>query len=100
MKKFCFENLIKNSLEEYFNDNKLVTIHLCFIRNEDDFFILQNADIDYLSDLNISEKQAINLVDMIKSIKKHFENEKFAIEFVELCKIDVKLYGKKLIIID
>lgn len=38
MKKVCFEKLIKNSLKEYFNDNKLVAIHLCFIRDEDDFF--------------------------------------------------------------
>ena len=100
MRKVCFEKLIKDSLEEYFNDNKLVAIHLCFIRDKDDFFILQNVDIDYLSDLNIDEKQAINLVDMIKLIKKHFENEKFAIDFTESCKVDVKLYGKKLIIID
>lgn len=83
MKKFCFEKLIKNSLEEYFNDDKLVAIHLCFIRDEDDFFILQNVDIDYLSDLNINEKQAINLVDMIKLIKKYFENEKFVLSFME-----------------
>lgn len=84
MKKFCFEKLIKNSLEEYFNDNKLVAIHLCFIKDKEDFFILQNVDVDYLSDLNINEHQAINLVDMIKSIKKHFENENFAIDFAEL----------------
>ena len=100
MKKVCFENLIKNSLEGYFNDNKLVAIYLCFIRNEDDFFILQNVDVDYLSDLNINEKQAINLVDMIKSIKKHFENERFAIDFIESCKVNAKLYGRRLIIID
>lgn len=100
MKKFCFEKLIKNSLEEYFNDDKLIAIHLYFTRDEDDFFILQNVDVDYLSDLNINEKQAINLVDTIKLIKKHFENERFAINFTELCKIDVKLYGRKLIIID
>lgn len=100
MKKVCFEKLIKNSLEEYFNDNKLVAIHLCFIRDEDDFFILQNVDIDYLSNLNINENQAVNLIDMIKLIKKHFENERFAIYFTESCKIDVKLYGKKLIIVD
>lgn len=100
MKKICFEKLIKNSLEEYFNDNKLIAIHLCFMRNEDDFFMLQNVDVDYLSDLNINEKQAINLVDMIKSIKKHFENEKFAIDFTESYKVNAKLYGKKLIIID
>lgn len=100
MRKVCFEKLIKDSLEEYFNDNKLVAIHLCFMRDKDDFFILQNVDIDYLSDLNINEKQAINLVDMIKLIKKHFENERFAIYFTESYKIDVKLYVKKLIIID
>lgn len=100
MKKFCFEKLIKDSLEECFNDNKLIAIHLCFIRDEDDFFILQNVDIDYLSDLNINEKQAINLVDMIRLIKKHFENEKFALSFTESYKVNVKLYGRKLIIID
>lgn len=100
MKKFCFEKLIKNSLEEYFNDDKLVAIHLCFIRDEDDFFILQNVDINYLSDLNINEKQAINLVDMIKLIKKYFENEKFVLSFTESYKVNAKLYGKKLIIID
>lgn len=100
MKKVCFEKLIKNSLEEYFNDNKLVAIHLCFIRDEDGFFILQNVDIDYLSDLNINEKQAINLVDIIKLIKKHFENERFAIDFTESYKVNIKLYGKKLIIVD
>lgn len=100
MKKVCFEKLIKDSLEEYFNDNKLVAIHLYFTRDEDDFFILQNVDVDYLSDLNINEKQSINLVDMIKLIKKHFENERFAINFTESCKVNIKLYGRRLIIID
>lgn len=100
MKKFCFEKLIKNSLEEYFNDDKLIAIHLYFMRGEDDFFILQNVDIDYLSDLNISEKQVINLVSIIKLVKKHFENEKFVLSFTESYKVNAKLYGKKLIIID
>lgn len=64
------------------------------------FFILQNVDVDYLSDLNINEKQAINLVDIIKLIKKHFENEKVTLSFTESHKVNVKLYGRKLIIID
>ena len=94
MKYNCFEKTIKTMLKKYFDDDRLVSINLTFKMKEMEFFVLESVNIDYIYNLTFTEKDVINLFDIIKFIKKDFEDKKFYLGFTDDEKINIKLYGK------
>lgn len=100
MKYNCFKKTIKTMLEKYFDDNKLISINLIFKRMETELFILENVNIDYIHNLTFKEKDIIHLFDVIKFIKKDFENKSFNLNFTDKEKVNVKLYGKTFCLIN